>query len=282
MLALKRLQGLVVGPDGRQTCVVASLTEEASKHFRELIGRGDTRLMKSRHKPGLLNILEECGVPKDAVHLGGPPVENVAIDEEGDKTCSSGADFRRARADLAWWSLRSVKLTLMVFGCGAQCGGRVGDDGHRPDHRRDHDVDALDALRAGDFRRGSSCELLSRCDPGRWGKRAPNGVELGWKPAMSLQCHDGIGLASLCNGDLEPIRKFGAYSALGIMLVLAVLFIYLPAALQILSRPNGASRPPGTRRRRLRADAASTKISMACWMRSGSDSVVGSSGIMAG
>ena len=42
-----------------------------------------------------------------------------------------------------------------------------------------------------------------------------------------------IGLLSLCASDLTPIRKFGAYSALGIMLVLAVLFVYLPAALQI-------------------------------------------------
>ena len=122
--ALKRLQGLVIGPDGRQTCVLASLTDEASTHFRELIGRGDTRLMKSRHKPGLLfNILEECGVSKDSVHLGGPPVDNVAIDEEGERTL-----IRLALLSglfgliLAWWSLKSVKLTLIVFGCGLLSG----------------------------------------------------------------------------------------------------------------------------------------------------------------
>ena len=122
--ALKRLQGLVIGPDGRQTCVVASLTDEASKHFRELIGRGDTRLMKSRHKPGLLfNILEECGVPKDAVHLGGPPVDNVAIDEEGERTLIRLALLSGGFGlILAWWSLRSVKLTLIVFGCGLLSG----------------------------------------------------------------------------------------------------------------------------------------------------------------
>ena len=72
--ALKRLQGLVIGPDGRQTCVVASLTDEASTHFRELIGRGDTRLLKSRHKPGLLfNILEECGVRRTRCIWAGRP-----------------------------------------------------------------------------------------------------------------------------------------------------------------------------------------------------------------
>ncbi len=42
-----------------------------------------------------------------------------------------------------------------------------------------------------------------------------------------------FGLLSLCASDLIPIRKFGAYSALGIMMVLAVLFVYLPAALEV-------------------------------------------------
>ena len=63
--ALKRLQGLVIGPDGRQTCVLVSLTDDASSHFRELIGRGDTKLIKSRNKPGVLfSILADCGVEK--------------------------------------------------------------------------------------------------------------------------------------------------------------------------------------------------------------------------
>ncbi len=122
--ALKRLQGLVIGPDGRQTCVLVSLTDDASSHFRELIGRGETRIRRSQHKPGVLfNILAECGVEKDSVHLGGPPVDNVAIDEEGERTLIRLA-FLSAGFGLflAWWSLRSVKLTLIVFACGLLSG----------------------------------------------------------------------------------------------------------------------------------------------------------------
>ena len=58
-------------------------------------------------------------------------------------------------------------------------------------------------------------------------------LKLGWKPTCLCSVTTAIGLLSLCVSDLTPIRKFGAYSALGIMLVLAVLFIYLPAALQV-------------------------------------------------
>ena len=65
---------------------------------------------------------------------------------------------------LAWWSLKSVKLTLIVFGCGLLSGalgsgGRVVD---RPDGRCRVDVDALAGVRAGDFGRRASDQLLSR------------------------------------------------------------------------------------------------------------------------
>ena len=40
-----------------------------------------------KRKPGILwEALEQCGIPMDSVRLGGPPVENVAIDEEGSRT----------------------------------------------------------------------------------------------------------------------------------------------------------------------------------------------------
>ena len=43
----------------------------------------------------------------------------------------------------------------------------------------------------------------------------------------------GIGLGSLYVSDIEPIRKFGVFSALGVFLMLIMLFLLLPAALQM-------------------------------------------------
>ncbi len=55
--------------------------------------------------------------------MGGPPVDNVAIDEEGERTLIRLALLSGGFGlVLAWWSLRSVKLTLIVFGCGLLSG----------------------------------------------------------------------------------------------------------------------------------------------------------------
>ena len=106
---------------GEQTCVLVSLTDDASSAFsRADWTRRHEADRRSKHKPGLLfNILAECGVEKDTVHLGGPPVDNVSIDEEGERTLVRLAFLSGGFGLLlAWWSLRSVKLTLIVFACG--------------------------------------------------------------------------------------------------------------------------------------------------------------------
>ncbi len=51
--------------------------------------------------------------------MGGPPVDNVAIDEEGERTLVrlAGAAGLLGLV-LAYWSLRSILLTIVVFFCG--------------------------------------------------------------------------------------------------------------------------------------------------------------------
>ena len=49
---------------------------------------------------------------------GRPPVDNVSIDEEGDKTMVRLVAMAMVfGVGLAWYSLRSIKLTLIVFAC---------------------------------------------------------------------------------------------------------------------------------------------------------------------
>ena len=55
-----------------------------------------------------------------------------------------------------------------------------------------------------------------------------------WKPQLLCNVTTGIGLASLGLSDLEPIRKFGLYSAAGMLMTLVFLFLFLPAALSSL------------------------------------------------
>jgi predicted RND superfamily exporter protein len=61
---------------------------------------------------------------------------------------------------------------------------------------------------------------------------AGRAIEHGWKPAFLCSLTTAFGLISLYGSDLGPISKFGTYSALAMMLMLFVLFAFLPAALQ--------------------------------------------------
>ena len=118
--AVRRLQGSLIGPNGRHTAVVVFLTDEAVKDFRTAIGRGVGGLLTKSHKPGeLFDVMEACGIPFEQAHVGGPPVDNVSIDEEGDKTMVRLVAMAMVFGlGLAWYSLRSIKLTLIVFACG--------------------------------------------------------------------------------------------------------------------------------------------------------------------
>jgi len=56
-------------------------------------------------------------------------------------------------------------------------------------------------------------------------------VRYAWYPCFCANLTTAFGLISLCMSGLIPISKFGFYSALGIMLQLILLFLYLPTLL---------------------------------------------------
>ena len=109
--ATRRLSGLFVGPDGKQSCAVVTLTPE---------GKHDLRLTLKKLRSVTEN---ELGMSHQQVRMGGPPVDNVAISEEGEKTL-----FRLfipagiVGLSLAFWCLRSVRLTTMVFSAALYAG----------------------------------------------------------------------------------------------------------------------------------------------------------------
>jgi predicted RND superfamily exporter protein len=237
--AHKRLQNVLIGPDGKQTCIVVMLSDDAIRNFREVLARTvpDGKLPWVR-KPGVLwKALDQCGIPADTVHLGGPPVENVAIDEEGGRTIARlGAISALLGIVLAWWSLRSVRLTAIVFACGVLSAAAgmcaVYWSGHTMDAILMSMPSMLYVLAI-----SGSIHLISYYrealkEHGVEG--APTeAVRMGWKPALLCSCTTGIGLGSLYVSDIAPIGKFGVFSALGVFLMLIMLFGMLPAALQM-------------------------------------------------
>jgi uncharacterized protein len=237
--AHKRLQGVLIGPDGKQTCIVVMLSDAAIKSFRSVLGRHVANgSLPWQRKPGILwEALEQCGIPKESVHIGGPPVENVAIDEEGGRTIARlGWISGLLGLALAWWSLRSIRLTAIVFTCGilsAAAGlAAVYWSGHTMDAVLMSMPSLLYVLAISGSVHLVNYYRESIREHGLDG--APdNAIRIGWKPALFCSVTTAIGLGSLYVSDLEPIRKFGVFSACGMMLMLLMLFLFLPAALQM-------------------------------------------------
>ncbi|MEX2093585.1 MAG: MMPL family transporter, partial [Pirellulales bacterium] len=229
----------LIGPDNEQTCVVVMLSDAAIKSFRSVLGRhvADGSLPWQR-KPGILwEALEQCGIPKASVRLGGPPVENVAIDEEGSRTIARlGAISGVLGLILAWWSLRSIRLTAIVFACGilsAAAGlAAVYWTGNTMDAILMSMPSLLYVLAISGAVHLVNYYREAIKEHGLEGA-ADEAIRLGWKPALLCSVTTGIGLGSLYVSDIEPIRKFGVFSALGVFLMLIMLFLLLPAALQM-------------------------------------------------
>jgi uncharacterized protein len=246
--AVKRLTGTLIGSDGRQTCVVVMLSDAAIEKFRLVVGRHvPNGPMPWHRQPGvIIEALRKCGIDPETARLGGPPVENVAIDEEGDRTLARLATYSGLLGlVLAWWSLRSVRLTLIVFACGvlsAAAGlafvfwtGQTTDAVMMAMPSMLYVLAISGAVHLVNYYRDAVHEHGLEGAPER-------ALAHGWKPAFLCNVTTGIGLASLSTSDLEPIRKFGIYSAAGVALMLIFLFLFLPAALHYWPVQLGARR----------------------------------------
>jgi predicted RND superfamily exporter protein len=237
--AVQRLQGALIGPDGRQTCVLATLTEEATLlKMRETLGRpieGPLGLRSKVVSP-LFQALAEAGLHENEVRLGGPPIDNVAIDEEGERTLVRLALLSGAFGiGLAYWSLRSVRMTATVFACGILSAALSLAMVPLTGNSMDAILMSMPAL-VYVLSVSGAIHFINyyRLAVQEGGLQTAAGAALhhAWRPALFCSVTTAIGLVSLCTSDITPIAKFGAYSALGVLGMLLVLFGVLPAMLK--------------------------------------------------
>jgi len=248
-LALQRLTGTLFGPDAKQTCIVLTLSEPGKRDLRRVIGRP----LLGRPKGRLLQLAtDECGIALEDLKLGGPPVDNVAIDEEGQITLARLVGYSAlVGIVLALVCFRSPKITTMIFFVGGVSAisslGIVWWTGGS--------VDAIvmsmpsliyvlglsGAVHIVNYYRDAVEEHGLEGAPER-------AVLHGWKPCTLAAFTTALGLLSLNTSNIVPIRNFGFYSAIGVMATLILLFTYLPSALEIWPpryqpRKNAADNP---------------------------------------
>lgn len=265
---------IAVDEPARQTCVVLTLSEPARRNLGRVIGRG----MLGQPRGRVFDIGEECGIappptPTTApppfswmaaappvvepqIHIGGPPVDNVAIDEEGTITLVRLIGYSLALGlGLSYLCLRSVRLMLMVFfvgGVSAMASLSLVWWGNAS-------IDAIlltmpslvyvlgmaGAIHIVNYYRDAVAEKGVEGAP----ERAISHAVL---PCTLAAITTAIGLLSLCSSNILPIRKFGIFSAMGVMATLVLLYTFLPAALTIF--------PPKTSKRKQSGQQATQMI----------------------
>ncbi|MEZ6138103.1 MAG: MMPL family transporter [Pirellulaceae bacterium] len=236
--AIGRLQGSMIGPDGRQTCLVVTLHNEALGEFKQVLGSGQRRTLRDNVPPGILRkFIAQAGIHDADIHLGGPPVDNSAIDEEGEKTLIRLAGLSGMLGlGLAWWSLRSIPLTIIVFTCGVLSAATSLATVALTGKSLDAILMSMPSL-VYVLAISGAVHLVNyyreAIETGGLYASAERAVQHAWKPAALCSITTAVGLISLSVSELVPIRKFGIYSAAGVMSLVVIVYFFLPAALHL-------------------------------------------------
>ncbi len=177
--------------------------------------------------------VEQCAIPAKTLRMGGPPVDNVAIDLEGKRTLARLAGLSYGVGLLLCWLIfRDWRLTLYVFLTAMfsqatslaivhYSGGRV-DAILLSMPTLVYMLTIASAVHIVNYWRDSLGE-------GDAATAAAHAVAKGFVPCSLAAFTTAVGLASLYISDLVPIRNFGMYSALAVMASLAWIFLFLPA-----------------------------------------------------
>ena len=221
--AVNRLKGAIVGPDGEATCAVITLTDEGRRYLKAPLAE-------------IAAAASEAGLSAGVVKLGGPPVVNAAMNHESSKSLVRLAMLAMAIGlVIAWRCFRDVRMTLMVLAVGlfsaaaslaivrlsgvplnailitmaplVYVSGMSGAI-----HLTNYYLDAVDEGEADPVRQAVVHALV---------------------PLALATGTTAIGLLSLEFADLLPIRQFGRFSAVGILVSVVVQFTLLPACLTL-------------------------------------------------
>ncbi len=223
--ALRRLQGILVGPDGKTTCVILILSKTGADDRVKAV---ETLLALAK---------SECGLIEDELYLGGPTVDAATIDIESRRMLTELTLVSAVIAFVVtWWRVRSFRLALVVLTSSAYSTGLAlsvlfytGGNMNLLMTMLPPLVYVLtisSAVHLGNYYRDAACE--SGLDD------APRiAVRHGWAPCLLASLTTAIGLCSLATSTIVPIHDFGIYAAIGMTLSIVVLFVFMPAALTL-------------------------------------------------
>ena len=176
---------------------------------------------------------EHCAVSQNDLRLGGPPVDNVAIDKAGEQSLLRLAVLSAVVGIVvSWWSLRSGRLLTMVFATAIYSvlaslavvyySGQEVNAILLTMPSLVYVATTSGAIHLANYYR----DRVRRFRPRRAPRAAIRHAAL---PLALAASTTAVGLLTLCVSELVPIQAFGLYSAVGVLISLLVTFLVMPA-----------------------------------------------------
>ena len=223
--AAKRLEGVLVGPDGKTSCAVVVLHRYDNTKVRDVA----------------ISAIEETasrvvGIPASQLHLAGPAIDGRAIDAASVRSIDQNAiPSTILSLILCWICLRSIWLTLPVMAVAAFGQTMMLASVAYTGATMNAVLIVLPPLilvltvSAGVHLVNYYTDELTH---GSREGAASRAIAKAWWPCGLAAATTAIGMASLLVSEIEPVQRFGGTAAVGVLGTFAMLFLLVPGALQ--------------------------------------------------
>jgi len=230
-VAVGRLQGAIVGPDGRQTCVLVALTETGSDHRRDLLA--DLREL-------IATVIDIDESRRDEIVLVGGPVDGATVDQASVDSVQFFAPLSAALAVLlCLFCLRSIPLTAVIVAIAVISEGLVMAAVYYTGTPMNAVLIVLPPLvfvltiSSGIHLSNYFLDVSHEFADLTPAMAAGRAMRTGTTPCLLAAGTTVIGLGSLTLVRLEPIRVFGFVASIGVISSLLLLLLCLPGAMVI-------------------------------------------------
>ncbi len=243
--AQQRLQGILVGPDGKTSCALITVSK-AGTALRDQL-------------PDLIRTAaaQSIGLPAESFILAGGLLEGIEIDAESQRSSLLIIPSAAVSLLLCLICLRSLRLALPIFALAMLSQGLVLAFTDLSDIRMNAILMVLAPL-VFTITMSAGIHLANyyreeRAEGGEVGAMQ-RAVAIGWLPCWLAIITTAIGLGSLAVSEVVPVRQFGILGAVGSLAAFSVLFLIFPGVIAFGS-PVASSRKPkrGQRGREARA-----------------------------
>jgi uncharacterized protein len=225
--AVRRATGVFISPDGKTTCCICYPSLLASQKRSDTVDR-------------LLKLATEVtGLPAEDIHMGGPTIDGAAIDQESKTSLKQFLWMSVAFVMfLAWFRTRNLVLSAIILIYSLYCAAIAMAILRWTGGTMNLTMIMLPTLT---FILGVSGAIHMTNYFVKAYCQTPQGadaqaVRYGGYPVLMSSLTTAVGMGSLATSQIGPIKWFGIYSAVGVMISLPILLVLLPYTLGWLVR----------------------------------------------